>query len=137
MIGSVPPVVQPQSVPQTPAQPVIRRTPPPTNANAPSIPTQAIPIMIDGVPLEIIQYFNQDIRALTMRDKEQLREIYDIYKNDSQDMGDVLLKISEADRRIGTPSGMDSRWGKLWAYAKLNSRIGELEKQRKAFELNG
>lgn len=122
-------------VPQ-PSQ-VVRPARPPSNIAAPPVQTQSITPMVNGVPIDLIEYFNIDIRNIENRDNEQLSEIYRLLKSDSETDADMLLKIGEIEQKIGMPAFNETRYGRIWSYLKINSRINEMEKQKKAMEIAG
>lgn len=123
-------------VPQ-PAQQVVRPARPPSNIAAAPVSTQSITPSINGVPISLIDYFNIDIRNIESRDNNQLAEVYKLLKSDSETDGDVLLKIGEIERKLGSPAYNETRYGRIWSYLKINSRINEMEKQKKAMEIAG
>lgn len=128
MIG----VPQPAQQVQRPA--MVR---PPSNMTAAPVATQSIVPMVNGVPIDLIDYFNIDIRNLDSRDSNQLSEVYKLLKSDSETEGDVLLKIGEIERKLGSPTYNETRYGRIWSYLRINSRINEMEKQKKAMEIAG
>lgn len=123
-------------VPQ-PAQQVVRPARPPSNIAAAPVSTQSITPSINGVPISLIDYFNIDIRNIESRDNNQLAEVYKLLKSDSETDGDVLLKIGEIERKLGSPAYNETRYGRIWSYLRINSRINEMEKQKKAMEIAG
>lgn len=118
----------------SPAQQVTRVIRPPSNASAPPVATQAIAPMVDGVPIDFIDYFNIDMRNMDARTRQQLSDIYEIIGNDGS-MGDVMTKMAEITRKVGSPSLGETRHSKIWQYLKVQSRITELEKQKRALEV--
>lgn len=123
-------------VPQ-PAQQVVRPARPPSNIAAAPVSTQSITPSINGVPISLIDYFNIDIRNIESRDNNQLAEVYKLLKSDSETDGDVLLKIGEIERKLGSPAYNETRYGRIWSYLRINSRINEMEKQKKAMDIAG
>ena len=49
----------------------------------------------------------------------------------------MLLKIGEIEQKIGMPAFNETRYGRIWSYLKINSRINEMEKQKKAMKIAG
>lgn len=127
MIG----VPQPAQVVSRPA--MVR---PASNMAAAPVATQSLTPMVNGVPVDIINYFNIDIRNVDNRENSQLSEIYKLLKNDSKTDSDVILEISTIERKLGSPAYNESRYGKIWSYLKINSRIEDMEKQKRAMEIN-
>lgn len=123
-------------VPQ-PAQQVVRPARPLSNIAAAPVSTQSITPSINGVPISLIDYFNVDIRKMESRDNDQLAEIYKLLKNDSETDSDVILKIGEIERKLGSPTYNETRYGKIWSYVRINSRIADMEKQKRAMEIAG
>lgn len=92
------------------------------------------PMTYEGIPVEFFEFFDVDMRALDTRAKVQLKELFDMSKDGCKDMGDVVTKISEIDRKLGAPAFNESRYGRVWSYLKISRRMGDLEKQRMAME---
>lgn len=118
-------------------QPTPRPSRPPSNIAAAPVATQSITPMVDGIPIDIIDYFNIDTMSINTRENNQLIDIYKLLKNDGDSDSDVILKIGEIERKLGYPAHNETRYGKVWSYVKINSRIIEMEKQKKAMELAG
>lgn len=93
------------------------------------------PVMVDGVPLEIIRYFDVDIRSMDSNTVRQLKDIYELSNDSNETIGDSLLKIKDIDMRLGYPS-YGNRFSKVWNYLKITKNIGDLDKQRQALTRN-
>jgi hypothetical protein len=86
----------------------------------------------NGVPLELITYFDVDIRKMDGRINGQLRDIFSVLSPGAKDIGDVLSKVRALDRKLGQPSGTETRYGRIASYLKISAKIDSLEKHRKA-----
>ena len=83
--------------------------------NQPPLKEQVL--LYDGVPLDMIHYFSMDMTSLTDVAKKQMGEIYDMLKG-----SDFIKKLGRMERKVGQPSGGETRYGKLWHWLKLNNR---------------
>lgn len=98
--------------------------------------TQSIaPFMFNGIPFEFINHFNVDIKNMEPRDRDQLIDIYKILGKETPEIGDVMMRMSEVERKLGSPSFNETRYGKIWSYLKVSERVSDLQKQQKAMEL--
>ena len=93
-------------------------------------PQNNIPYSFGDVPVELIQYFDINVNAMDNRIKGQLKDIFEHCATNSKDMKDVLLRIRKIDRKLGMPSGMESRYGRIWSHIKLSSKIHNIMKKK-------
>lgn len=100
-----------------------------------SIPETAnIPVLIDGTPIELMDYFDLDIRDADSRAKGQLRDIYSMTQEGARDIGDILSRMRNIERQLGHPSFGETRYGKIWNWLKISGRINDLMKQQEAMK---
>lgn len=114
------------------------------------LPTTEVPIPIqpannggatiapvwDGVPLDVIYYFNLEIRDLDNNTKTKLKEISDYFS--SHDISETLNKMRDAELKLGAPNPMENRHNKLWNYIRISRQIDSLTKQRESlYEVRG
>ena len=80
----------------------------------------------DTLDLKLSGYFN--IPYPTGSEKQILAEMKQIFGGG--DETEVLWNIKNVENRVGNPPVGTSRLQHVYNFAKLNSQIGELEKQR-------
>lgn len=90
--------------------------------------------MEQGVPVDILEYFNIDPNDYGLVDKKQLNEIFNICVESCESKSELLEKLKFIENKIGVPLPGESRPVKIHRYLKVSKRIEELEKQRKTME---
>lgn len=103
---------------------------------SPRNPTLNIPISYEGIPVDLMNYFDQGFDNMTQRSTKQLGEIYVLLKDDFNNMGDLLYEVKQIERRLGPAPLSETRYGRVWNWLKVSNRIKKLEKERQAF-VNG
>ena len=58
----------------------------------------------EGIPVDIIRFFNVDMTSVTEKETGRLRDIYDWAKEGEETIGDVLQKISRIVNPLGAPA---------------------------------
>ena len=90
-------------------------------------------LVYEGVPLELMHYFNVEMRNISEGALKHLGEIYNLMDGKNKQMGDLITEIRKVENKLGQPSNTETRYGRVWHYLKLTNRINDLEKQRGAF----
>ena len=90
----------------------------------------------EGIPIDTIRYFGQDIGTITQRTIEQLRDINDWSKTDllEDTIGNRLQKIRGLESKLGAPALYETKIIKMWNWVKMQANINELRKRQEAFE---
>jgi hypothetical protein len=88
---------------------------------------------IGGVPLDIFSAFGVPLDS-DEKVVGKLKLISDWAKTEIGDgtMGDALLKIRDLETHLGSPSGLNKRYQKVWEYCKMDMYSKELEKKKEA-----
>lgn len=88
---------------------------------------------VAGVPVSVYDYFSV---PLNLKEKEvnKLKIITDWAKTEVKEgtEGDLLAKISELERHLGSPDGLQKRYDKMFNYCKMTMYMREIEKKREA-----
>lgn len=100
------------------------------------VPMAQPPIVFEGMPLEMIRYFDIDVRQIDNRIRKQIMDIYTFSCQEGDSIGDILLKVRAVEKRLGVSSLNETRYGRIWNWLKINRNIEELHKQRSALEKN-
>jgi hypothetical protein len=69
----------------------------------------------------------------TSEEKSQFKDLYDIFSEGSRDRGDIVAKVSEADRRLSPPRANETRLGNLWRFAKLLEQERGIQDEKKKY----
>lgn len=95
-----------------------------------------IPVLYEGMPLDLVRHFAVDVKQMTEGDKKQINDIYNWVKGSlaEQTPGNVMLAIRQISNRLGSPQLGETRFGKMWNYLRIQQSIDDLSKQRKAME---
>jgi len=93
----------------------------------------------EGIPMDMLHHFNVDIESITDVAKKQLSEVYEMLDGNEMELSDFLEKLRSLENRLGQPSHTETRYGKIWHWAKIQNRIKGLQKQQRAMEdrING
>ena len=91
-------------------------------------------LSLGGVPVDVYSYFNVPLANQSEREIGKLKDIVEWARNETGDgsIGDVLNKIRTLETHLGSPSGTDKRYDKLYNYCKMSLHIKELEKRRES-----
>ena len=88
---------------------------------------------IAGVPVDIYNYFGVSLNT-GEREVNKLKVITDWAKSETEGGtdGDMMLKISQLERHLGSPDGLQKRYDKLFNYCKMAMYSKELNKKMEA-----
>ena len=86
-----------------------------------------LPMMIDGVSVDLMRYFNIDSNNMDINIKNKLTEIQTHLKDRS--MGDIMQTLKSIELRTGVRD-WNQRVSTIWNYLKISKQIIELNKQR-------
>jgi hypothetical protein len=109
----------------------VKEMPQPVNTNSEPISRT---LVFEGVPVDVLHYFNIDMEDLRDIDRDHIASIVEILRESKTNYGDVLKEIRAVENRVGQPTMHETRCGKIYHYLKLSQRINDLENQRKAME---
>jgi len=89
----------------------------------------------DQIPIDVYRFFNVNLGTM---DKTEITELQEISKwafNDSETVGDALVKLRNLEMKLGLPSGKETRQQKLSNWVRMERQIVDLRKRQEA--LNG
>jgi len=89
---------------------------------------------VGGVPLSVYSFFSAPL-TLESREVSKLKIISDWAKNEigkEGTEGDMLTRIRQLETHLGSPSGFDKRYDKMFNYCRMTLYIREIEKRRDA-----
>ena len=92
-------------------------------------PPAALPVFVDGLPLDVLRHFNIDTNTLDTFGRKQLTDIYDLLKGDN-----VLSNICDIELKLGVPKNGETRYSRVWNWLKIHQQIENLEKQREVLK---
>jgi hypothetical protein len=115
------------------------KSPQPTDSKPaeiqPAGPVKEPILMHEGIPMEMFNHFNIEMESLTDKDRKQLREVYEMLDGSEKEIGDFLMELRRIENRLGQPAHTETRFGKIWHWAKLQGRIKSMQKQQMAMEV--
>lgn len=95
-----------------------------------TVDSQPIPVSFEGVPLDIIRFFDIDTRTMDNKTKEKLNDIYKFSNSEGKPMGDILQGLKMIEYQMGQSVVGESRYGRIWNYLRVQNTINDLVKQR-------
>jgi len=87
--------------------------------------SKPVPFMIDNIPLDVMRYFDVDVAGMDNKIVTKLTGIREMIGNEV-DIGELLSKIRQIERKLGPPTYTESRYSRVWNYLKLSKRIKNL-----------
>lgn len=93
--------------------------------------TTAPDISYSGVPLDLYRYFNLDLGTVNEKEVSRLKDILTWAKQDTQSLGDAMVKISHIERELGM-GGFEKRHERVWNWVRLSLNINDLEARRES-----
>lgn len=89
----------------------------------------------DGIPIEVYRHFGVELSRLDQRTTEKLGKIFGYFKKQDgvSNIGDLLLKVKEGERKLGR-GGIQSSLDKLYNWVGISDHIDSMQKQRMALE---
>ncbi|OPZ89046.1 MAG: hypothetical protein BWY74_02887 [Firmicutes bacterium ADurb.Bin419] len=85
--------------------------------------------MVDGVPVEMYEYFGLNLGNVETQDKAKLKDIFDYLIPTSKNMSDAFSKLTDIQLRLGS-SSYEKRHDKIWNFIKINKQIEELQRRQ-------
>lgn len=93
----------------------------------------AMGVVHEGLPIGLYAFYDAKMETAAQDDIKQMKALYDYAKESTNGSdGDILMFLSQLDRKLGVPSGGSSRINKAYNYVTMSKRIQDLEKQRMA-----
>lgn len=89
----------------------------------------------DGIPIEMYRHFGIELSRLDQRTSDKLAKIFGYFKKQDgvSNIGDLLLKVKEGERKLGR-GGIQSSLDKLYNWVGISDHIDSMQKQRMAME---
>ena len=97
--------------------------------------TQALVPMVEGIPIDMIRFFDVDIRSMDAKTTGQLKDIYKMMA-DRGGIDVIMSEISSIRNKMGAGGYGETSYGRIWNYLKIGDNIKHLERQRNAMENN-
>lgn len=85
------------------------------------------PIMISGVPMMMVEYFDLDYRNLDGKTKQQLNEIFEHFRGDGK-QEDIYANLRALEAKRGAFG--EDRIEKLHRWIKISEQIKNLQAKR-------
>jgi hypothetical protein len=80
-------------------------------------------VLLNGIPIDMMDYFNVHITEMTHLNRRQMQEIYQILGGEEKPFVEIYPELSRLERKVGQPSGGETRYGKIWHYLKMLRRV--------------
>jgi predicted porin len=88
----------------------------------------------DGVPIDIIRFFNTDMSRMNTKEKDELLTISKWAFKDVETLGDGLMKLRNLEIKLGRPLGdpESNRRMKIYNWVRIQQHIEDLGKRQEA-----
>jgi hypothetical protein len=86
----------------------------------------------DNIPVDVYRFFGETIGLLSEKEKEKLSTVSDWAFKEVTTIGDGLLKLRNLEMRLGTPTGNESRYDRLFTWVKMQRQIEDMQKRQEA-----
>jgi hypothetical protein len=86
------------------------------------------PVMFNGVPLMMVEFFELDPRNLSSQEKRQLNEIYEFFRKPDSKQEDLYSAMRSIEQARGITS--ESRVNRMHRWIKINQQINDLRVKR-------
>lgn len=91
------------------------------------------PMILSGVPIDMINYFDIDIKNLDDTQRNKLNDIYKFLSDKSKD-GSMYSRLRELELKLGSSDIHEKRYNKIWNYLSISNKIQSLENERRLLE---
>jgi len=88
----------------------------------------------EDVPIDVFRHLSIDLGTVQTKEVGKIRDIFNWAKERCEDptMGNILLRISNMENKLGAPARDEKRWDKMWRFIKLQKQIDDLGKRQHA-----
>lgn len=86
----------------------------------------------DGVPIDILRFFNIDLGNVENKVKDQLLEISKWAFDGSETLGDGMRKLKDLEIKLGSPRLDETRHGRLYNWVRFQRQIDDMRKRQEA-----
>jgi hypothetical protein len=86
----------------------------------------------DGVPIDILRFFNVDLSDIPRKDRDQLAAISKWALKDAETLGQGMKRLRDLEIKLGSPRLDETRAGRLYNWVKLQYQIDDLRQRQEA-----
>ena len=118
--------------------PLVKTAPQPQETPIPAqtpTPTGIASFEWEGIPIDVLRMFNEDMAKIPTKNIEQLRDITAWAKSkcaDEPSIGNILQTISKVQRELGSPAVNEKAYAKVWQFIKIQKAIDDLRNRQES-----
>lgn len=86
----------------------------------------------DGIPIDVLRFFNIDLGDIPRRDRDQMASISKWAFDGAETLGQGMKRLRDLEIKLGTPRLDETRAGRLYNWVKLQYQIDDLKQRQEA-----
>lgn len=95
--------------------------------------TQGISATVwDDIPVDVYRFFGEQLGNLDGREKDKVKAVSEWAFKDSETTGDAMIKLRNLEMKLGSPTGNEKRYDRLYNWVKMEKQIMDMRKRQEA-----
>jgi len=86
----------------------------------------------DDIPVDIYRFFGEQLGNLEGREKDKVKSVSDWAFQGTETVGDAMIKLRNLEMKLGSPSGNEKRYDRLYNWVKMDRQIQDMRKRQEA-----
>lgn len=86
----------------------------------------------DDIPVDVYRFFGERIGELDGRDKDKVKTVSDWAFDGAETTGDAMIKLRNLEMKLGSPTGNEKRYDRLFNWVKMDRQIQDMRKRQEA-----
>ena len=86
----------------------------------------------DDIPVDVYRFFGEQIGNLDGRDKDKVKAVSDWAFEGVEGCGDAMIKLRNLEMKLGSPTGNEKRYDRLYNWVKMDRQIQDMRKRQEA-----
>jgi len=86
----------------------------------------------DDIPVDIYRFFGEQIGNLEGREKDKVKSVSEWAFDGVETTGDAMIKLRNLEMKLGSPSGNEKRYDRLFNWVKMDRQIQDMRKRQEA-----
>lgn len=86
----------------------------------------------DDIPVDVYRFFGEQLGNLEGREKDKIKAVSDWAFSSSETTGDAMIKLRNLEMKLGSPTGNEKRYDRLYNWVKMEKQIIDMRKRQEA-----
>ena len=86
----------------------------------------------DDIPVDIYRFFGEQLGNLEGREKDKVKSVSEWAFDGVETTGDAMIKLRNLEMKLGSPSGNEKRYDRLYNWVKMDRQIQDMRKRQEA-----